>query len=171
MRSIRISPTGNIPQDALVLLWLNLLKLPPDESFGEGKEPLPFPELSGGAAVWPEGRLYQLIAFFGPGPHYSLLVDWENFRARFPEMGTKVDTFEVYGQLLKRDGPNEPYHVEGDWELCLDDVVVEVVRKTGDGKDEHVDGDPTRMFVFAGEDGNIIEDQDRGEKLLKEVGL
>ena len=83
----------------------------------------------------------------------------------------KVDTFEVYGQLIKRHGPNEPYRAEGDWEICMDDLAVEVERKSGGDKDENFGGFPERMFVFAGEDGNVIDDQDRGERMMKELGL
>ncbi|OAP57696.1 hypothetical protein AYL99_08434 [Fonsecaea erecta] len=197
MRSMSVSPTGRVPPDALVMIWLNLLKLPPDESFsggrggGGGKSPLPpFPELSRGAEIWPQGRVYQLVGIFGPGRHPNLRIDWDSMRRQIPHMGTKVDTFELYGQLFTREGPSEPYRPRGDWELCLDDVAVVIVRKTGsqnpDDQAEDSDGDddddgdspagrsfepPTRMFVFAGEDGSAVYDQARGEQLMKELGL
>ncbi|OQU98503.1 hypothetical protein CLAIMM_04279 [Cladophialophora immunda] len=173
MRSVSISPTGSIPQDALVIIWLNFLKLPPDEWLGQGEEHRSFRDLLEGEPPWPKGRLYQLIAFFGPGPHPNLRIDWDSLRMRLPDIATKVDTFEVYGQLLQRAGPNEPYLVQGDWELCLDDVAVEIVRKTG--RDEHQDSqetrNPRRVFVFADEDGSAIGVQKRAEKLIRELGL
>ncbi len=117
--------------------------------------------------------MFQLVAFFGPGPHGSVYIDWEQFRRGRPELGAKVDTFEMYGQLLKRAGPNEPYSGDGDWEICLDDVAVEVVRETGKGKSqgESFGGGAERIFVFPGEDGDVVEDQERGEELMKELGL
>ncbi|KIX99360.1 uncharacterized protein Z520_04936 [Fonsecaea multimorphosa CBS 102226] len=184
MISMSVSPTGNIPQDAMVIVWLNLLKLPPNlnnvPSEGGGRAGrLPFPELSRGAPGWPEGRLYQLIAFFGPGPHPSMNIEWGRFRRQIPRMGTKVDTFEMYAQFFERKGPSEPYLEKGDWEVCLDDVAVEIARKVGrekDDEDEYPRGGSSetelgRMFLFAGQDGDFIDDQERGERLMRELGL
>ena len=174
MRSIRISPTGRVPENSVVVVRLDLLKLPPDESLGKGKNSLPWPELIGAAPLQPEGRFYRLIAIFWPGPHQSAWVDWDVWRIRKPDLATKVDTFEVYGQLLERDVQNGPLHVAGDWEVCLDDVAIEVVRKSGhdeeEAEEDEVVEEPITQFVFVGENGNVVLDQERGERLMKELG-
>ncbi|KAJ9606816.1 hypothetical protein H2200_008826 [Cladophialophora chaetospira] len=171
MRSIDISPVGSIPQNGLVIIWLNLLKLPPDDALDGGKNILPWPELAGGAPIYAQGRIFQLVAFFGPGPHPNVYINYDNFRRYNPEMGTKVDTFEVYAQLLKRSGPNEPYSVVADWEICLDNVVVEIAKKAGDKDDEEAGGASVRTFVLAGENGEVLDYQDEGQKLMKELRL
>ena len=176
MRSLKISPTGNIPGkngEAFVLAYLNLLKLPPDELMEQPR----FPEMYRGAPIVPVGRRYLLIMAWGPGANPSRVFDYERFRKYVPGFGLSMDTFEIYGELWTRKGQNEPWHLNRDWELCVDDISMEIVKKTGKDEDEgettntEVGEEFRREFVFFDEDGDGIVDRERGERLARELRL
>jgi hypothetical protein len=169
MRSIEVSATGRIPNNSIAFVWFNMIKLPPDDSLQHGKQPPVFPGLFRDAPWYMAGRFYQILVYFGPGPHTTFHIDWEILRSFLPGFGTKIDTFEIYGQLLKRNGPNEPYLEAGDWEVCVDDVDVQVVRKVPQpGEGESTGTASGRLFMFPGSDEDLILSQEDGEKLMEE---
>ena len=47
-----------------------------------------------------------------------------------------------------------------------------ITRKTVTAEDDgQMEGGPTRVFLFVGEDGEVVEDQERGERLMGELKL
>ncbi|KAI1610068.1 hypothetical protein EDD36DRAFT_422139 [Exophiala viscosa] len=177
MRSLTFSPTGRIPGTpgkVLVLIRLTLVKLPPDPPTGVVPPETSFPGLVRGAPTnLPPGKhIYQLSLVFGPGEHPSVTLNYDIFRRSVPGFGRNVDVMEVYAELLRRDEEGTAWRSDGDWQLCLDDIVIDVVEKSPaatEGVDEEVEGRFEGMSVTVTPDGSLEYNQAACERILKEL--
>ncbi|KAK4946396.1 hypothetical protein LTR10_014594 [Elasticomyces elasticus] len=172
MRSLTFSPTGKIPGPpgkVLVLVRLTLIKLPPDPS--TGVVPPGFPGLVRGTPSVPAGKhIHPLSILFGSGTHQSIKLNYDTLRRSVPGFGRNVDVFEAYGELYRRNEEDNAWRVEGDWQLCLDDIVIDVVENSAPaaGDDERVQDRVEGRFVTVTANGSLDYDQDVGEKMWRE---
>ncbi|KAK5226605.1 hypothetical protein LTR47_008833 [Exophiala xenobiotica] len=194
MRSLTLSPTGNVsgPGDGndqvLLNLRISLLRLPSYDESGssssrDGSWGTGFPGLIGGSPSIPQGaHVYQLIVVFGPGRHQSVKIDYSRFTRIIPGYGQGVDIGEVVADLYRWDKAKHRWYLVGDWEVCLDDIEIEVVQRgkkrdkeeeeEEDGsilEDTDTQGRESRLFMTVTEDGRLIDDKERGEKLWREM--
>ncbi|KAK5190494.1 hypothetical protein LTR99_008831 [Exophiala xenobiotica] len=193
MRSLTLSPTGNVSgpghgnDQVLLNLRISLLRLPSYDESGSGSSRdgswgTGFPGLIGGSPSIPQGaHIYQLIVVFGPGRHQSVKIDYSRFTRIIPGYGQGVDIGEVVADLYRWDKAKHRWYLVGDWEVCLDDVEIEVVQggKKRDKEEEEEDGSilentdtqgrESRLFMTVTEDGRLIDDKERGEKLWREM--
>lgn len=177
MRSLTLSPTGNIPGkvgEAIVSIHLNLIKLPPDPPTKDFPPESQFPGLVRGSPSIPPGKhIYQLGVFVGPGTHPSFKLDFDTLRRYLPGYGRHVDAVEIYGELYRKKKDGQTFRAEGDWEVCLDDVEIEIVGRSGHAtavdEEEVVDSVFERSFVTVTADGTLDFDQAVGERIWKEL--
>ncbi len=182
MRSVTLSPTGNVSAGddrVLVGLRISLLKLPSDGSGSSLQDATSaqadFPGLVRGSPSIPQGaHVSQLLVAFGPGPHQSVKLDYERFARVIPGFGQGVDVLEVVADLYRWDEAKQSYRIDGNWQVCLDDIEIEVVQpKKKEEEDESMlesmQGQETRLFLAVAEDGRLIDDKERGEKLWREI--
>jgi len=178
LRSLTFSPTGNIPGkpgQVYVLVRLTLVKLPPDPPTGVIPPELSFPGLVRGApANLPPGKhIYQLTMLFGPGAHPSVKLNYDTIRRSVPGFGCNVDVLEVYAELIRRNEEGTAWRLGGDWQLCLDDIVIDFIEKsapdTAAGPEEEVESRFERMFMTVTSDGELDYDQAAGERIWREL--
>lgn len=175
MRTITLRPTGDVSDedhDVFVTVQLNLMKLPTTTTSAG------FPGLFRGSPDIPQGSNVWRAALllFGGGPMPSFKVDFERFSKIVPGFGQGVDTFEVFADFFIWDDEKELWRPQGDWEVCVDDVELEMV-KGGQGVD--VDGGLDarnagqrggELFLTVSDDGDVIVgDQVLGRHLWDEL--
>ena len=123
-------PTGNITGDpertfgtiSIVGMRLNpdpRADIPPEAGFpGVVRgEPLPL-------AV---GNVTGISIFFPPGAHEGLALDLR--RIFGPGFGVGIDVLEFTSQVLRMKKGGDQFEVAEDWEVCVDDLKLEVVAR------------------------------------------
>ncbi|KIV82961.1 hypothetical protein PV11_05023 [Exophiala sideris] len=175
MQSLTFSPTGKIPGPpgkVLVLVRLTLIKLPPDPPGGVFPPGASFPGLVRGTPILPVGKhIYQLSVLFGSGAHQSIKLDYNILRRSIPGFGSHVDVFEVYAELYRRNEEDNAWYVEGDWQLCMDDIVTDVVENSSVPMvdNEKVGSRFEKGFVTVTPNGSLDYDQLAGQRIWKEL--
>ncbi|KAJ9638043.1 hypothetical protein H2204_004634 [Knufia peltigerae] len=178
MRTVTLRPTGNVSvegHDVFVGVQLNLMKLP------TSKESSGFPSLFRGSPDIPQGSNVWRAALllFGGGPMQSFKVDFQRFAKIIPGFGTGVDTFEVVADFYIWDDEKEFWRLQGDWEVCVDDVELEMVKGGQDHDEENAgqqsdedDDDDKLLFLTVNDDGDgdvVVGDQVLGRQLWEQL--
>ena len=168
MRSLTISPTGNIPGepgDTLVQILIYLIQLPNEASPDGG-----YPGMFRGEPDYIGRQVFGLGMLFGVGPHESTLIDYDLIRSVITGYGNKVDVMEIYAEKFTLNEKKQLWEIDGDWEFCIDDVKVEVV----EGEKEQTDRfEPSRQqmtWVWPLSDGVLMPECELGSKIMGDLG-
>ncbi|KIW11457.1 hypothetical protein PV08_10757 [Exophiala spinifera] len=177
VRTVTLRPTGDVSvgdHDVFVSVQLNLMRLPTPRSSSSSSG---FPGLFRGSPDVPRGsRVWRAALFlFGGGPMQSFKIDFERFAKIVPGFGRGVDTFEVFADFYIWDDDGGLWLPQGDWEVCVDDVELEMVKGGGqdDLGDDGREDDDELLFLTVDERGEVVaavDNDDHHHRRHQEIG-
>jgi hypothetical protein len=101
--------------------------------------------------------------FFGPGSHVGFPINLRGGR-----VGAGVDVIEITADVMRLDKKRFRWTVAEDWEVCLDDIVLEIVEKSSPKQEGGVDAYPfAHSVVGIKADESLDLDEDTQNEILR----
>lgn len=104
------------------------------------------------------GHVSYMSAFWGGDMHRGTKVDVRKLWGG--RVGAGIDVMEVVGQVLRWDEGSPGRYVVEDWEVCLDDLVVEIEEGEGNEEVEEQEEEEGPNFVGVKADGAEVVEGD-----------
>ena len=163
--SLWLKPVGNITgsvSNTLGTISATMMRLNPDPR-GEPLPPGTLPEIVQGEPVpLPIGSVSGFGVMFPPSFREGLPL---NLRAVFgPTWGTGVDVMEITSQILRKNEETMLWEVAEDWEVCLDDIKLEIVDRGTEKSAE-----PGVVFHGLRADGTVVGTEDWEWEVIQQI--
>ena len=166
--SLYLRATGNITgsrEDTIGIIDFTEMRLDPDPKKSPITPEAGYPGVFRGEPFYLSiGNVTSWGVFIPPGAHVGLAVDLKQIFG--DDFGKGVDVIEVTSQIYRKDKQTPIFYPAEDWEVCLDDIVLEIA-----------EGNSSKASVQSGEflgvkgDGSKISKDDMEWEIMRQRGL